>query len=404
VTPAARLQAAIELLDEIITSARRDGAAADTLIARYFKTRRYAGSKDRAAVRESVYRVLRSAFVEKSGAGRDAVIKVARNDMPDWLSLFDGTAHGPEIIPDNYVPEMISSYHAPALDILIRGGVENPEAELAALLTRAPLDLRVNLTKTSREEAAAKLLAEGIATSVTPFSLVGLRCGLDKPNIEMTKTFLGGFVEIQDEGSQLVALLAHAKPGETVIDLCAGAGGKTLALADSMEGAGRLIAHDIDAARLARLRPRAERAGLSGFIEYRDKGLEELVGAADCVVVDAPCTGSGTWRRNPEARLRPILARLPGMQSIQRDRIVEGAELLKPGGRLVYAVCSVLDQEGVDHLADLPPGLTVVDWRQLWPSDQRKPETAAGCADCLKLTPLRHDCDGFTIMCLENSR
>jgi 16S rRNA (cytosine967-C5)-methyltransferase len=399
VTPAARLQAAIELLDEIITSARSDGAAADTLIARYFKTRRYAGSKDRAAVRDLVYAVLRSDPVERAASGRDASIAMAQGDRPDWLALFDGSAHGPAIISEMDRPAPANECRS-ALDILAQGGVNTPSPELQALLGRAPLDLRVNLSNISRDKAAAKLLSEGIETVPARYSPAGLRCVSDKTNIESTATFLGGYIDIQDEGSQLVAQLAYARPGDTVIDLCAGAGGKTLALADAMEGAGRLVAHDIDATRLARLAPRAARAGLTDFIETRAGTLGDLAGQADIVVVDAPCSGTGTWRRNPEARLRPVMKTVARLQPVQQALIGQAAVLLRPGGRIVYAVCSLLEQEGEAHLVALPEGLAVTDWRNSWPESQPRPDSASKRPDCLKLTPGRHGCDGFFIVCL----
>jgi 16S rRNA (cytosine967-C5)-methyltransferase len=399
VTPPARLQAAIDLLDDIIVAARRDGAAADTLIARYFKTRRYAGSKDRAAVRAMVYEVLRSVHVETAASARFAVVACAQNDMPDWLPLFDGSAHAPDVISDS---DIVGAYeNSSALDILIQGGVENARDELNALLTRAPLDIRVNLSAISRDIAAANLLAEGIATEPCVFSPSGLRCVADKTNIETANLFLDGLMDIQDEGSQLIALLANAKPGETVIDLCAGAGGKTLALADAMHGAGRLMAHDIDAARLARLGPRASRAGLDGFIETRTDALADLAGQADLVLVDAPCSGTGTWRRNPEARLRPVLDTVARLQPVQRQLIAQAAALVRPGGRIVYAVCSLLDAEGLDHLASLPDGVAVQDWRTLWPVGGVMPQTASKRPDCLKLTPKQHGCDGFFIVCMQ---
>jgi 16S rRNA (cytosine967-C5)-methyltransferase len=405
VTPAARLQAAIELLEEIIGSAQRDGAAADTLIARYFKTRRYAGSKDRAAVREMVYTVLRSECVETALTARAAAIALAQHHMPAWLPLFDGSAHGPDIISDS---DDITNGTTPssALDVLAHGGVENAADELRALLTRAPLDIRVNISAIARDVAAAKLQADGIATKTCVFSPSGLRCVADKVNIETTRLFMDGLIDIQDEGSQLIALLARARPGETVVDLCAGAGGKTLALADAMQErpgsrAGRLIAHDIDAARLARLAPRAARAGLDGFIETRTDALTDMVGQADLVLVDAPCSGTGTWRRNPEARLRPVLATVARLQPVQRQLIAQAATLVRPGGRIVYAVCSLLDAEGLDHLATLPDGIAVQDWRTMWPAGQQVPPTASKQSDCLKLTPKQHGCDGFFIVCMQ---
>lgn len=336
-TPGARAQAAIDLLDEIIASARGGGAAADTLIARYFKTRRYAGSKDRRAIRELVYRAIR-----RSGNipdhGRAALVGLAREDDA-VAALFDGGAHAPSPIEpveagsDGLVlPDWLSTRIAPE--------------EHAALLERAPLDVRVNLARTDRASMASALAAE-----LTPFSPAGLRLPEGSP-VEASGPWAQGLVEIQDEGSQLIALAARAAPGMTVLDLCAGAGGKTLAMADSMGGQGRLIASDSNRARLSRLAPRAGRTG-GIAIETRllDPGREsaalaDLAGRCNVVLVDAPCSGTGTWRRNPEARWRLTPARLAQLVELQARLLDIAAPLVKPGGALVYAVCSVLPEEG----------------------------------------------------------
>ncbi len=400
-TPAARLQAAIELLDDIVTSARADGAAADTLIARYFKTRRYAGSKDRAAVRDMIYAVLRSRWVEFSSSARTAVHGFAALEKPEWLALFDDSPHGParfdasfEVFSGNeegYAP-------VPACAPLEAAFPGRADVEYAALLERAHVDLRVD---GDRARIQAELAAENIVTQFTPFSPWGLRCIADKVNIEATDAFHRGRLDVQDEGSQIVALLTGAKPEETVIDLCAGAGGKTLALAAMMQARGHLVAHDIHARRLDLMRPRAVRTGVDRFIDQRSDDMADLSGRADCVLIDAPCTGTGTWRRNPEARLRPLAERLPQLQQAQRTLIEQAAGLARPGGRIVYAVCSVLAEEGEDHLAALPKGVVVTDWRTGWPQGQVPPQTSALRPDCLKLTPYAHGCDGFFIVCLQ---
>jgi 16S rRNA (cytosine967-C5)-methyltransferase len=342
VTPAARVQAAIELLDEVIAAAREGGAAADTLIARYFKTRRYAGSKDRRAVRELVFRAIRRAG-ERPDSGRAAMLGLVADDR-SLRDAFDGSAHGPAPIgegeaaaPAVSVPEWLR----PLFDPLVG------EDDLAALLGRAPLDLRVNRLRGSREQALASL--PGAAP--TPLSPLGLRLP-EGSRVEETDAWRSGLVEVQDEGSQLICLAADARPGRLVVDLCAGAGGKTLALAAEMGGEGRVVASDADRARLARLGPRLERAGV-GNVESRllDPGREagalaDIAGRADVVLVDAPCSGTGTWRRNPETRWRLTPDRLDRLTRLQAHLLDVGAELLRPGGHLVYAVCSLLAAEG----------------------------------------------------------
>lgn len=342
-TPAARAQAAIELLDEIITSARDGGAAADTLIARYFKARRYAGSKDRRAVRELVYRAIRTAG-ERPANGRAALIGIGDAEV---VALFDGSPHGPAPIAEDeagaepgLAPRWLAEKLAASLD----------PGELPALLERAPLDVRVNRLKASRDE----LLAEIPEATVGDHASDALRLP-EGFAAEALPAWRDGLIEVQDEGSQLIAEACAAAPGMTVIDLCAGAGGKTLALAAAMRGQGRLIAGDVDRIRLSRLRPRAERAGVPK-IETRllDPGQElaALNGLeGDVVLVDAPCSGTGTWRRNPEARWRLTPERLARLVALQAHILEVAAKLVRPGGHIVYAVCSLLDEEGSGQVA-----------------------------------------------------
>ena len=341
-TPAARVQAAIELLDAIIVSSREAGAAADTLIARYFKTRRYAGSKDRRAVRDLVYRALRRAG-ERPASGRAAMLGLAQDDRA-LLDAFDGSAHGPvPLTPDEPVAAagIAPSWLLDRLDPLIGG------EEQQALLGRAPLDLRVNRLKGSREQAL-ELLPDA---TPTPLSPLGLRLPEGFP-VDSSEAWQGGLVEIQDEGSQLACLACKVAPGMTVIDLCAGGGGKTLALAAELAGEGRIVACDADRARLARQPQRLARAGVEG-VELRllDPGREaaalaDLAGRADLVLVDAPCSGSGTWRRNPETRWRVDEKRLAVLVNLQAHLLDVAAPLVRPGGSLVYVVCSLLAEEG----------------------------------------------------------
>lgn len=346
-TPAARAQAAIELLDEVIAAAREGGAAADTLVQRYFKTRRYAGSKDRRAVRDLVYRAIRRAG-DRPESGRAALLGLGVDD-PDLRALFDGSPHGPApveaseaVAPASVVPAWLAGRFDPAL------GTE----ELPALLARAPLDLRVNRMRGTREDAL-RALPEAVPT---PHSPLGLRMP-EGFRIEPTEAWASGLVEVQDEGSQLLCLACDARPGMTVIDLCAGAGGKTLALAAKMGGDGSLVASDTDRARLSRMAPRLARAGV-GMVEPRllDPGREsaalaDLAGMADLVLIDAPCSGTGTWRRNPETRWRLTPERLERLVALQAHLLDIGAELVRPGGHLVYAVCSLLAGEGRDQAA-----------------------------------------------------
>ncbi|MBA3676357.1 MAG: RsmB/NOP family class I SAM-dependent RNA methyltransferase [Sphingosinicella sp.] len=340
--PAARVQAAIELLDDIIAAARDAGPAADTIIARYFKTRRYAGSKDRRAVRELVYRAIRRSG-ERPASGRTAMLGVTQEEE-SLLALFDGTPHGPAPVQDGEAAVDASaapSWLVQRFDLLLDA------AEFDALLYRATLDVRINRLKGRREEAQAAL-AEA---TLTPLSPIGLRLPVGFA-VDEHPLHHSGLIEVQDEGSQLLSLASGVEPGMTVIDLCAGAGGKTLALAAEMGNRGRIIALDTDRNRLSRLAPRAERAGAT-IIEQRllNPGAEmdviaDLRATADMVLVDAPCSGTGTWRRNPESRWRLDPKRLSRLVNLQAHLLGLAAELVRPGGHLVYAVCSLLTEEG----------------------------------------------------------
>ena len=282
-TPQARVQAAIEVLDAVIAAARGQGASADRIIADFFRARRYMGSGDRRAVRELAYGAIR-ACGEIPASGRAAMLRLTQGDA-DLAALFDGSRHAPSpIAPGEPVAE---AGIAPRWleQRLIESGIAGQDA--AALLDRAPLDVRINALR-----SAPDLPLAGEPLPVPG----GLRFPFGTP-VEQWDAYKSGAIEVQDAGSQLTCTVVAAQPGDTVIDLCAGAGGKTLALAAAMSGSGRLIACDVDRARLARLAPRAERAG-AGNIEERllgpgheDEALADLVGKADAVLVDAPCSG-----------------------------------------------------------------------------------------------------------------
>ncbi|PKB25739.1 16S rRNA (cytosine967-C5)-methyltransferase [Novosphingobium kunmingense] len=345
-TPAARVQAAIEVLDAVIAAARGQGASADRVIADWFRTRRFAGSGDRRAVRDLAYAAIR-ACGPVPASGRAAMVHLAAHD-PALAALFDGSRHGPApLVADE--PEAEGGIAPAWLEArLAASGIADDSAR--ALLGRAPLDLRVNALKADRASIDLPLEGEPLAAPQ------GLRFPHGTP-VEQWVAFKDGRIEVQDGGSQLACLAVGAHPGETVIDLCAGAGGKTLALAAAMAGKGRLIACDTDRARLSRLAPRAERAGAT-FIETRllDPGREaealaDLAGTADAVLIDAPCSGTGTWRRNPEARWRLTEAELARVTAIQARLLDVAAGLVRPGGRLVFVTCSLLDAEGADQAA-----------------------------------------------------
>jgi 16S rRNA (cytosine967-C5)-methyltransferase len=386
VTPAARTQAAIELLDEIIAAARGGGAAADTLIARYFKERRFAGSRDRREIRELVFRAIRRAG-EPPVSGRAALLGVAR-DSPELLETFDGSPHG-ALSPSAEEP-VAEAGIAPAW-LLERFDPTIPPGERPALLERATLDLRVNRLEGSREDALARL-PDAVPTRWSP---IGLRLP-EGFRVEQTDAWRRGLVEIQDEGSQLISLGCEAAPDMLVVDLCAGAGGKTLALAAEMADRGRIVATDADRGRLSRMTPRLQRAAIS-IVETRlinpnreATMLADLAGRADLVLVDAPCSGTGTWRRNPETRWRVTPERLGRLTTLQARLLDIAAGLLKPGGRLVYAVCSLLAEEGRDQADALTRRSSLV------PEPLPMP-TGLPTGPGLLLSPARDGTDGFFV-------
>ena len=383
-TPAARLQAAIEVLDEVIVSARDDGPPADTIVTRYFKTRRYAGSKDRRAVRELVFRAIR-AVAERPESGRAAVLALAQQD-PELLNLF-GEPRGPEPLADGEAGAETGSVPGWLQDEL--SPLVIPE-EWPALLDRAPLDIRVNTARVSRDDVLPQF--EGSAP--TPLSPWGIRLA-SETRLDDHPVFADGLIEVQDEGSQLIALACAPKPGERILDLCAGAGGKALALA-AAEPSAIILATDTNRARLSNLVPRADRA--QARIEARllnpNEELSQLpdwVGQADVVLVDAPCSGSGTWRRNPEGRWRLTPARLDRVVALQSRLLDIAAELVRPGGRIVYAVCSLLSREGAGQIQDF------LSRRSSWIVEETP--IAAGRWDGVGklLTPGHDGTDGFFV-------
>ncbi|MEG3143973.1 RsmB/NOP family class I SAM-dependent RNA methyltransferase [Sphingomonas sp. RT2P30] len=386
-TPQARVQAAIELLDTIIAAARDQGAAADTLITRYFTTRRYAGSKDRRAVRELVYEAIRLAG-PRPASGRAAMIAVARKDA-ELATRFDGGVHAPEPIAADEPGAQVGVAPTWIVKRLADSGLG--KREQAALIQRAPLDIRLNVAATDID------IGEPIA---------GLPAGRRLSagtNLDDIPAYNEGKIEVQDAGSQFVTLAANAKPGERVVDLCAGAGGKTLALAALMENSGTILATDTDRARLSRLAPRATRAGVS-IVETRlldpDREAEALAdwqGKADTVLIDAPCSGTGTWRRNPEARWRLTPDRLTRLAATQRHVLSLGAKLVKPGGALVYIVCSLLDEEGAGQAA------AFLDSHPDWRADTLDLPAGRAHGPGIRLTPAHDATDGFFVARLRRS-
>ena len=383
-TPAARVQAAIEVLDEVIVSARDDGPPADTIVSRYFKTRRYAGSKDRRAVRELVFRAVR-AVGERPGTGRAAMLALVQQD-PALADLF-GVVRGPEPLVED---------EAAAEGGLLPGWLQNELSPLVsseewpALLERAPLDIRVNAARASRDD----ILAQFDGAEPTRLSPWGIRLA-SETRLDEHPAFLEGLIEVQDEGSQLIAFACDPKATAKILDLCAGAGGKALALA-AAEPRAAILATDTNRARLQNLAPRAERAGAQIEVRLLNPNeelaqLSDWAGKADVVLVDAPCSGSGTWRRNPEGRWRLTPDRLDRVAALQSRLLDIASELVSPGGAIVYAVCSLLSREGAGQIQDF------LSRRSSWMPDETP--IAAGRLDGVGklLTPAHDGTDGFFV-------
>ncbi|MHA6333380.1 RsmB/NOP family class I SAM-dependent RNA methyltransferase [Qipengyuania sp. CAU 1752] len=385
-TPAARVQAAIEILDRVIEGARKEGAPADRIMADWARNNRYAGSKDRRAVRELVYNAIR-ACAEVPKTGRSAMLRLTETD--ETLKLcFDGSKYGPPAIGKNEKPAAGGPVPAWLVEALDASGLD--ASEQAALMGRAPLDLRINTLKAAPGELTLPEEGEPLALPTA----LRLASGTQ---VEQWPAWREGHVEVQDLGSQLACLAAQANPGETIIDLCAGAGGKTLALAAAMDGQGTLIASDTDRGRLSKLTPRANRAG-AGMIEtvLLDPGseLEKLAdyrAKADCVFVDAPCSGTGTLRRKPEAKWR-LTPDMLSRYAVAQDRLLDiAAQLVRPGGRLVFVTCSLLDAEGPDRLA------AFLENHPQWQADKLDLPLGRTRGQGMRLTPFHDGTDGFFI-------
>jgi len=388
-TPAARVQGAIDLLDAILAAATSGGAPADRVASDWFRARRYAGGGDRRAIRELAWRAIR-ACGEIPESGRAAMLCVARSD-PSLAALFNGSAHGPAPIGEGEALAEPGIAPAWLIEALAASGVAPDEQ--SALLERAPLDIRANRLKTSRDGLREAVGGEIIAAPEA------LRFPAGAP-AETWPEFAQGLFEVQDSGSQLACAALDVRPGEAVIDLCAGAGGKTLALAAAMDNRGGLLACDTDRGRLRKLPPRAERAGAIVETRLLDpsrelEALDDWHERADAVLVDAPCSGTGTWRRNPETRWRLRPGDIARYAALQARLLDIAAALTRPGGRVGYIVCSLLDAEGADQAAAFLARHS--DWR----AATVNPPAGKARGTGIRLTPFHDGTDGFFFTVLE---
>jgi len=417
-TPSARVAATIEILDEVATA----NAPADAILANWFRTHRFAGSKDKRAIRELVYRDLRKgALLRWMSATLDAdpesarvrtIIASEQEGAGTAVSRFDGKGYGPEVLSEaeiSLVERLHSADKAPMPDwvraecpeelysLLAAQWPQSVQEEAQALNERAPVDLRVNTMRLNVEAARAALAEAEYECVPTSFSPMGLR-GNAHTNFSGLEPFRKGLVDPQDESSQLVTMMVDAKPEMKVIDLCAGAGGKSLALSEMMQNKGEIVSCDSSASRLSRMESRREKLGAANIrtLPVEDgvvpDGLENW---ADRVLVDAPCTGSGTWRRSPELRWRTTPADIAAYVATQSGLLATAASMVRPGGRLIYAVCSIFDAEGRDVAHDFETHNA--GFARVPVADVLGPELAGRlkAKGDLVLTPHRHRTDGM---------
>lgn len=430
-TPAARIAATVDLLVAVEDRPRRP---ADATVNDFFRARRFIGSGDRRAIAERAFAIMRQRrrldwhLVRcnmKPNARALVIAHMALSEGADVATIaaaFPGGQYAaPPLIAaetriagqmagkplaDPWMPEEIAlnlpDWAIPGLRA--RFG-DDLAAAAAGLDEAAPLDLRANILKTTREEAIVALAAEGIVAAPTPLSPWGIRVE-GRRAVTATKPFLDGRIEVQDEGSQMVGLLADARPGMRVADWCAGAAGKTLAMAATMGNRGRIAACDVSAVRLVGAAKRLARGGVDNaethLIEPGDRWAKRRAGTFDRVLVDAPCTGTGTWRRNPDARLRLVERDLLELVPKQAAILDAASRLVRKGGRLVYATCSVLTEENeaqVQAFVAAHPDFTVLPLARAWAMAGAAP----GAGEFLSLTPRLHGTDGFFTAVLERT-
>ena len=432
-TPAARLAAAASILDSIAQGRQ----PAEAVLKAWGTANRYAGSKDRRAIADRVYKVLRARgrLVWAMGGREDGrALVIGSLSLIDALPLEEiealhaGDGYGPRPLSkqersrltaagEGELPGWVASGlpEFAVEDFKATYGDRWAEEARELMAPRAPIDLRVNGLLATKAEVEAELKEAGLAPEPTPFSTFGLRLPSEPPpNVQALDAFKSGHIEIQDEGSQIVSWLAGAKPGMTVVDYCAGGGGKTLALAQAMQAQGTLVACDVVQKRLDNIRPRLTRAGVAAdlcLLGQNGGGIEDLNGQADVVFVDAPCSGSGTWRRRPEDAWRLTTDEVEKLHALQVRILSQASQLVKPGGRLVYVTCSMLSRENEASVtafeaahAEFTP-VAVAEALSEAALNSEGAATLAAKADGhrLRLSPASTNTDGFFVAIYERA-
>lgn len=407
--------------EEVLREVLRFTGPADVTLSRYFREHPKLGTRERGVIAEAVYGLLRNKSVytnfAEAGVGPmmrrmallgltdtvsvDSIAGLSQEEI-DWLTR---TAQ----IDRSKLPMAMRANLPPwLLDKLIARDGEAAAMQLAEAMNQpAPLDLRVNAIKSNRDHVLSELAVSAIVCEATPFSPLGIRIR-KKPALQNLPLFKEGAIEVQDEGSQLLAQIVGAKRGEMVVDFCAGAGGKTLALGAGMRNTGRLYAFDVSEKRLAKLKPRLARSGLSNvhpvmIAHENDAKVKRLAGKIDHVLVDAPCSGLGTLRRNPDMKWRQTVETVAEMHLKQISILNGAARLVKPGGRLVYGTCSFLNEENEDVIAEFLQGNTEFD---LLPMNEvlAEQKIALDTGAYLKLLPHLHQTDGFFAAVLQRKK
>lgn len=430
-TPAARIKTTIDLWG-LIEKAR---IPMDSVCGDFFRTRRFIGSKDRADIAERIYTMMRwygryTGVLEKTGHDNSALNRVlfhlcmVENKTPDEITaLFTGSKHEPDPLDPNAL-DFLKYDFAKLLDELEQMHIcECPEwayeklkkvfkddfvKECEALIPPASLNLRVNTVKSDRQTIGERLAGQNVQTRPCQFAPDGLIVE-GKAFLSATTPFRNGQIEIQDEGSQLIAAMCDPQPGQNVYDYCAGAGGKTLALAALMNNKGRIVASDIDPRRLMKSKSRFKRADIHNvetrplMDEQTKKWLKRQKQTFDTVLVDVPCTSSGTWRRNPDLRWHRHGPSPDEIQALQADIIEKVTKLVKPGGRLVYATCSLFAEENEEQVMaflEAHPEFELITVREACNENIPVEEMKLKNPRFLRLSPAQHGTDGFFAACL----
>ncbi|HZW12058.1 MAG TPA: RsmB/NOP family class I SAM-dependent RNA methyltransferase [Noviherbaspirillum sp.] len=407
--------------EEVLREVLRFTGPADVIVSRYFREHPKLGSRERNAIAEGVYAVLRNKLMygsfAESGSG-SAMRRLTLLGLADAVGVdalgglspeeIDWLQHIAQIDRASLPLTLRANFPDWLLEKLIARDGEAATLQLAGALNQpAPLDLRVNALKAKRDDVITELAKAPILCEPTPYAPLGIRVK-KKPALQNLPLFKEGAIEVQDEGSQLLAQIVGAKRGEMVVDFCAGAGGKTLALGAAMRNTGRLYAFDVSEKRLAKLKPRIARSGLSNvhpvvIAHENDAKVKRLVAKIDRVLVDAPCSGLGTLRRNPDMKWRQTPASVAELNEKQTSILTSAARLVKPGGRLVYATCSLLDEENeaiATQFLAKHPDFGLVPMKDVL-AEQK---VALDMQDYLKLVPHIHQTDGFFAAVFERKK